>query len=103
MAILHSVLFKARPTATTEQTAAMMAAIAAFKDQLPDLIQSMYSGVDSSPQTKGFSYSFTMIFKNRADIDTYLASKEHRQFEKKMRHILMDAIVVDYEIPDTKL
>ncbi|KAF9108478.1 hypothetical protein BGX29_011734 [Mortierella sp. GBA35] len=81
----------------------MMAAIAAFQSQLPDLIQSMHSGVDKSAQAQGFSYSFTMIFKNKKDLDTYIASEAHTQFAQRIGYpIIQDAIVVDYEIPEPK-
>ncbi|KAG0311787.1 hypothetical protein BGZ97_011637 [Linnemannia gamsii] len=103
MAILHTVLFKIKEDAADEKAKEMMAAVAAFKNQLPELILSMHSGVDKSAQTQGFSYSFTMIFKNKQDVDTYIASDAHTQFAQKIGYpLIKDAIIVDYEIPEPK-
>ncbi|KAF9292334.1 hypothetical protein BGZ88_006423 [Linnemannia elongata] len=103
MAILHTVLFKIKEDSSDEKAKEMMTAIAAFQNQLPELIQSMHSGVDKSAQTQGFSYSFTMIFKNKQDLDTYIASEAHTQFVQKIGYpLIKDAIVVDYEIPGSK-
>ncbi|KAK3841749.1 MAG: hypothetical protein J3R72DRAFT_444856 [Linnemannia gamsii] len=103
MAILHTVLFKIKEESSDEKAQEMMAAIAAFQSQLPELIQSMHSGVDKSAQTQGFSYSFTMIFKNKQDLDTYIASEAHTQFAQKIGYpLIRDAIIVDYEIPESK-
>ncbi|KAF9126786.1 hypothetical protein BGW39_006355 [Mortierella sp. 14UC] len=103
MAILHTVLFKIKEESSDDKAQEMMAAIAAFQSQHPELIQSMHSGVDKSAQTQGFSYSFTMIFKNKQDLDTYLASEAHTQFAHTIGYpLIKDAIVVDYEIPDSK-
>ncbi|KAF9924523.1 hypothetical protein FBU30_005543 [Linnemannia zychae] len=106
MAILHtgkSILFKLKGDASEERAQEMMTAIAAFQKQLPNLIQSMHSGVDKSAQTQGFSYSFTMIFNNKEDLDTYIASEAHAQFTQKIGYPLIEnAIVVDYEIPEPK-
>ncbi|KAG0285088.1 hypothetical protein BGZ96_010628 [Linnemannia gamsii] len=103
MAILHTVLFKINENATDEKAKEMMDAIAAFQNQLPEIILSMHSGVDKSAQNQGFSYSFTMIFKNKQDVDTYITSEAHTQFTQKIGYpLIKDAIVVDYEIPEPK-
>ncbi|KAF9541477.1 hypothetical protein EC957_003037 [Mortierella hygrophila] len=103
MPILHTVLFKIKEDSSDDKVKEMMTAIAAFQNQLPELILSMHSGVDKSAQTQGFSYSFTMIFKNKQDLDTYIASEAHTQFAQKIGHpLIKDAIVVDYEIPGSK-
>jgi hypothetical protein len=52
----NAVLFKIKEDAADEKAKEMMAAVAAFKNQLPELILSMHSGVDKSAQTQGFSY-----------------------------------------------
>ena len=44
-----------------------------------------------------------MIFKNKQDLDTYIASEAHTQFAQKIGYpLIKDAIIVDYEIPGSK-
>jgi len=44
-----------------------------------------------------------MIFNNKQDLDTYIASEAHTQFAQKIGYpLIQNAIVVDYEIPAPK-
>jgi hypothetical protein len=45
-----------------------------------------------------------MVFKNREDLESYIASEAHTRFAETIGYSLIkDFIVVDYEIPESKL
>jgi hypothetical protein len=97
--VRHIVVFKYKPTATTDQIRQVTEAFAALQSSIPG-ITAFEHGVNHSPEQKnlGFTHVYQMTFTDAAARDTYLPHPEHRKFGQLLGRlgILEDAFVVDY-------
>ncbi|KAK3809275.1 MAG: hypothetical protein J3Q66DRAFT_353367 [Benniella sp.] len=100
MAVAHIILLKVK-NEQAEKADAALRAIADLKERLPGVIESVHLGVNFSERSKGFTHGFTMIFKDRAALEKYDKSPEHREVVDG--HILPnfdDRLCVDYDVAD---
>ncbi|KAF9992707.1 hypothetical protein BGZ80_000199 [Entomortierella chlamydospora] len=101
MAIAHIILVKVKPSLSEDQAQDMLKAVAAIKDQLPGVIESVHLGTNFSARSKGFTHGFTMVFKDRAALETYDKSAEHvKVVQEIIRPNIEDLICMDYDIAD---
>ncbi|KAF8982025.1 hypothetical protein BGZ46_001926 [Entomortierella lignicola] len=101
MAVAHIILLKIKPSLSENQAQDILKAVADIKDQLPGVIESVHLGVNFSARSQGFTHGFTMIFKDRAALETYDKSEEHIKVVKEIiRPNIDDLICVDYDVLD---
>ncbi|KAG0365204.1 stress responsive A/B barrel domain-containing protein [Gamsiella multidivaricata] len=101
MAVAHLILLKIKSSLTEDQAQDILKAVAALKDQLPDVVESVHLGTNFSARSKGFTHGFTMIFKDRAALETYDKSSEHiKVVQEVIRPNIDDLICVDYDVVD---
>ncbi|KAF9359948.1 hypothetical protein BGX26_010993 [Mortierella sp. AD094] len=101
MAVAHIILLKVKPSLNEDQAQDLLKAVAAIKDQLPGVIESVHLGINFSARSKGFTHGFTMVFKDRAALETYDKSPEHvKVVQEIIRPNIEDLICVDYDIAD---
>ncbi|KAF9112214.1 hypothetical protein BGX27_003769 [Mortierella sp. AM989] len=101
MAVAHIILLKVKPSLNEDQAQGLLKAVADIKDQLPGVIESVHLGVNFSARSKGFTHGFTMIFKDRAALETYDKSPEHvKVVQEIIRPNIDDLICVDYDVVD---
>ncbi|KAI8363122.1 hypothetical protein B0O80DRAFT_420919 [Mortierella sp. GBAus27b] len=100
MAIAHILFLKVRQSEIGRAEEALKA-IANLKNRLPDLIVSVHLGTNFSQRSKGFTHGFTMIFKDKAALETYDKSDEHVEVVTNIvRPVFEELICVDYEVAD---
>lgn len=100
MTVAHILLFKVNPEQADKADVALRA-IAALKETLPGLIQSVHLGVNYSERSKGYTHGFTMLFKDHASLEKYSKSPEHVQVVQQLINPTFDdRLCVDYEIAD---
>ncbi|KAF9181919.1 hypothetical protein BGZ51_005120 [Haplosporangium sp. Z 767] len=101
MAVAHIILLKVKPSLTEEQAHDILKAVAALKDQLPGVVESVHLGVNFAARAKGFTHGFTMVFKDKAALETYDKSPEHiKAVQEIIRPNIDDILAFDYEIED---
>ncbi|KAG9325174.1 hypothetical protein KVV02_002028 [Mortierella alpina] len=101
MTVAHLILLKLKPSISEAQGHDMLKAVAALKDQLPTVIESVHLGVNFSARSKGYTHGFTMLFKDRAALETYDKSPEHvKVVQEIIRPQIDDIIAFDYDIED---
>ncbi len=95
----HIVLFKFKDTATPEQVKEIEAAFAKLPGQI-DVIKRFECGHMDNAEVglnQGFTHSFLVTFKDKADLEKYLPHAAHQQFVEKVKPVLEKALVFDYE------
>ncbi|KAF9437943.1 hypothetical protein BGZ76_010486 [Entomortierella beljakovae] len=101
MAVAHTLFLKFKPSFSENEAQDVLKAVAALKDQLPSVVESVHLGVNFSARSKGFTHGFTMIFKDKAALEIYDKSPEHvKVVQEIIRPNIEDLICVDYEIAD---
>ncbi|KAK3841346.1 MAG: stress responsive alpha-beta barrel domain-containing protein [Linnemannia gamsii] len=101
MTIAHIILIKVKPTVSETQAHDILKAVADLKIQLPTVVESVHLGVNFAARAKGFTHGFTMLFKDKAALETYDKSPEHiRVVTEVIRPNIEDIIAFDYEIED---
>ncbi|KAG0256729.1 hypothetical protein BG011_004338 [Mortierella polycephala] len=101
MAVAHIILLKLKPSVTEEQGHDILEAVVALKDKIPDVMESVHLGVNFAARAKGFTHGFTMVFKDKAALETYDKSPEHiKVVQEIIRPNIDDIIAFDYEIED---
>lgn len=99
MAVAHIVLLKFKPTISEEQAQDILKKVADLKNKLP--VESVHLGVNFSARSKGFTHGFTMVFKDRAALETYDKSPEHIDAVLNfIRPNIDDILAFDYDIED---
>jgi hypothetical protein len=94
----HVVLFRTTPDATPEQKEAMIAGLAALRDQIPGIVD-LTVGHNFSDRNQGFDIGLVVRFVDRAALEVYLPHPAHRgAVDRFVAPIKQDVIVVDYEI-----
>ncbi len=58
------------------------------------------SGINISPENlnKGFTHAYCLSFFNETTRDLYLVHEKHQDFSLKIKDLLRDVLVFDYEI-----
>ncbi|KAG0090828.1 hypothetical protein BGZ93_009898 [Podila epicladia] len=98
MAVAHIVLIKFKPSVSEEQSHEVLKGVADLKNQLPGIVESVHLGVNFSDRSKGFTHGFTMIFKNKDDLEFYDKSPEHVKLVTELVHPYVDDFLAfDYE------
>ncbi|KAF9965798.1 hypothetical protein BGZ70_004106 [Mortierella alpina] len=101
MTVAHLILLKFKPSISEAQGHDILKAVAALKDQLPTVVESVHLGVNFSARSKGFTHGFTMLFKDRAALETYDKSPEHvKVVQEIIRPNIDDILAFDYDIED---
>ncbi|KAI1319985.1 hypothetical protein EDD11_002316 [Mortierella claussenii] len=101
MAVAHTIFLKVKSSLTEEQAQDILRAVAALYDQLPGVIESVHLGANFSARSKGFTHGFTMVFKDRAALETYDKSPQHvKAVQEIIRPNIDDLLCVDYDIAD---
>ncbi|KAF9157048.1 hypothetical protein BG015_007574 [Linnemannia schmuckeri] len=101
MAVAHIILLKIKPSLSETQAHDILKAVAHLKEELPGVVESVHLGVNFAARAKGFTHGFTMVFKNKAALETYDKSPEHiRVVTEVIRPNIEDLIAFDYEIED---
>lgn len=95
----HIVIFKFKPTATTEQISMVTDAFRELKNEIPGIVAFEY-GINDSPENKNldFTHVYQMTFEDASARDEYLPHPAHKEFGQMLgeMNILEDAFVVDY-------
>ncbi|KAF9084105.1 hypothetical protein BGX23_010838 [Mortierella sp. AD031] len=101
MAVAHIILLKIKPEVSESQAQDILKAVANLKEELPGVVESVHLGVNFAARAKGFTHGFTMVFKDKAALETYDKSAEHiRVVTEVIRPNIDDLIAFDYEIED---
>ncbi|KAF9563289.1 hypothetical protein EC968_004902 [Mortierella alpina] len=101
MTVAHLILLKLKPSISESQAHDILKAVAALKEQLPTVVESVHLGVNFSARSKGFTHGFTMLFKDRAALETYDKSAEHiKVVQEIIRPNIDDILAFDYDIED---
>ncbi|KAF9913745.1 hypothetical protein BX616_009675 [Lobosporangium transversale] len=101
MVLAHTILLKIKPSLSEDQAHDILKAVAALKDQLPGVVESVHLGANFSARSKGYTHAFTMIFKDRAALETYEKAPEHvKVVQEIIRPNIDDLLCVDYDIID---
>lgn len=101
--IEHLVLFKVKPTASSEQIKDAVAALKKMKSEIPG-IEDISAGTNNSPEDKSHGYNFGLVvrFQNTNSRDEYITHPFHREVvEKFILPIVEDResiLVLDYDI-----
>jgi hypothetical protein len=68
-----------------------------LKDKIPSIVE-VSSGVNFSERAKGYTHGLVLRFKEKAEVEAYLAHPEHvRVVQKFLNPIRSDTLVFDYE------
>ncbi|KAF9922241.1 hypothetical protein FBU30_007680 [Linnemannia zychae] len=98
MAVSHIILLKVKPTLSEAQAQDILKAVANLKNELPGVVESVHLGVNFASRAKGFTHGFTMIFKDKAALETYDKSPEHvKVVTEIIRPNVDDVLAFDYE------
>ncbi|KAF9545250.1 hypothetical protein EC957_011123 [Mortierella hygrophila] len=101
MTVAHIILLKIKPSVSETQAHDILKAVAHLKEELPGVVESVHLGLNFSARSKGFTHGFTMIFKDKAALETYDKSPEHiRVVTDVIRPNIDDIIAFDYEVED---
>ncbi|KAF9140688.1 hypothetical protein BGX30_006126 [Mortierella sp. GBA39] len=101
MTVAHIILLKVKPSVSETQAHDILKAVAHLKEELPGVVESVHLGLNFSARSKGFTHGFTMIFKDKAALETYDKSPEHiRVVTEVIRPNIEDIIAFDYEVED---
>jgi len=98
----HIVLLKLKSGVTEAQIQTLHDGLIALqqKGSIPG-IESVTAGYNNSPEGKehGFTWGFTMRFKNTAARDAYLPHPDHKELATTLlRPLVDDVLVFDYEL-----
>lgn len=95
--IRHVVAFKFKSGADLAKIKGVETAFAALKQKISQ-IQSLESGINSSPEdhAHGYTHLWIATFKNAADRDAYLVHPEHKAFAATLKDVLDEVFVFDF-------
>lgn len=99
--IEHIVLLKLKEGITAAQTQTLHDGLIALQEKgsIPG-IESITAGYNNSPEGKehGFTWGFTVRFKDIASRDAYLPHPDHKELATTLlRPLVDDVLVFDYE------
>ncbi|KAF8941976.1 hypothetical protein BGZ47_007013 [Haplosporangium gracile] len=101
MPVVHIILLKVKPSLSETQAHDILKAVTHLKEELPGVVESVHVGVNFAARAKGFTHGFTMVFKDKAALETYDKSPEHiRVVTEVIRPSVEDVLAFDYEIED---
>jgi hypothetical protein len=98
--IIHIVLFKFKKNICLVSINRLEKEFFNLKGKIPAiLLISGGSNISKENLDKGFSKSFSLFFKDIKSLNSYLISKEHKDFvDKYVSPVIDDVIVFDYKI-----
>ncbi|KAF9901381.1 hypothetical protein EC991_006232 [Linnemannia zychae] len=101
MTVAHIILLKVKPSLSETQAHDILKAVADLKNQLPSVVESVHLGINFASRAKGFTHGFTMLFKDKAALETYDKSPEHiKVVTEIIRPNVEDVLAFDYEVED---
>jgi hypothetical protein len=95
----HVVLFKFKPTASSDSVAAIESAFGALAAELP-FVKGFEWGRNSSPEglDEGFTHCFIVTFEGPQDRDAYLPHPAHQAFCRRYLDPALEKVcVVDFQ------
>ncbi|KAL7746609.1 hypothetical protein RI367_008009 [Sorochytrium milnesiophthora] len=100
MPVVHIVLVKARPNASTEAVDALLKALNNMKTQLPDLLLYLSAGTNFTERSQGYTHALVVKVASKEALQQYLEHPVHVQLVEQHLKPLMAAppLVVDYEM-----
>lgn len=94
----HVVLFKVKDATTPDAVEAMVSSLCDLEGQVPGIVN-LTVGSNFSDRSKGFTHGLVVRFRNPEALETYITHPAHEAVVKeRIRPIVDDIIVVDYEI-----
>ncbi|GJJ71172.1 hypothetical protein EMPS_03522 [Entomortierella parvispora] len=100
MTVAHIILLKFKPSVSEEQAQDVLKKVADLKNKLT-VVESVHLGVNFSARSKGFTHGFTMLFKDRAALETYDKSSEHVDaVTNHIRPNIEDILAFDYDVEE---
>ena len=93
----HIVLFKFKQSATPEQIREIESAFAKLPGEIDVIKDFEWGKMDNAEvgMNDGFTHSFLVTFKNKADLQKYLPHAAHQTFVGKVRPLIEKALVFD--------
>ncbi len=95
----HVVAFKFKPNVTLNQIDEIVAGFTDLQNKIPTIIN--FEGgkdISNENQHKGFTYLFTVSFKDETSRAIYQAHPAHQAFVTNLTPLLADVLVLDYEV-----
>ncbi|KAL6635496.1 hypothetical protein U3516DRAFT_576887 [Neocallimastix sp. 'constans'] len=97
MAILHTIIFKAKDDVKQEQIDKVLKALGNLGKVIPNL-SNFKCGKNFSDRSKGFTHSFQVEFPNKDALQVYQVHPEHVKVRDTMlKPIADDLMCIDYE------
>jgi hypothetical protein len=93
----HFVFFKFKPDTPEKEVTRIESEFAALPSKI-DTITGFEWGTNVSPENKakGFTHGFTVTFKDKAGLETYIPHPAHEKFVEGLVPHLDDVFVFDY-------
>jgi hypothetical protein len=96
--IHHIALFAWKPGVTRAQEAAIGAELTGLKARIPGIVSASF-GRQNSPEGlgKGMDVGLAVVFTDAAARDAYLPHPAHQEVVARLKPLLADLVVLDYE------
>jgi hypothetical protein len=96
--IHHLALFAGKPGVSSAQEAAIGAELTGLMARIPGIVSASF-GRQNSPEGlgKGMDVGLAVVFTDAAARDAYLPHPAHQQVVAKLKPLLADVVVLDYE------
>jgi stress responsive alpha/beta barrel protein len=91
---VHMFAFRLKPGVTEEQQDRMLREIAALREQIPGILETVV-GKNDSPRGQGYEIGGAMKFPDKSALETYNAHPVHQALLKWLVP-LIDAIEIDF-------
>ncbi len=97
--IAHVLLVAAQPHLSAEQTAELLAALAALA-QVPG-VERLTFGENASTRSKGYTHAAVMFFADEAALANYATHPHHLDVIRTLDRLAPERLVVDYKTEST--
>ncbi|MGL4768025.1 MAG: Dabb family protein [Formosimonas sp.] len=95
----HIVLLQFQNTASTAQQVDILVEFAELKNHI-DQVQALEVGENNSPEqlNQNFTHAVLVTFADASARDEYLTHPAHQRFVERLKPLLADVLVLDYEV-----